>query len=343
MRRDPKEAARHWDHHAKTYSGRKTGLFFWEVDEVMRQLNRRISGDPSVEWQQHALDVHFAGRLPLQRCLSLACGTGELERKLARGGAFRACDACDISPASIDIARRTAAREDLEINYFVADINQLRLREQHYDAVWAFGALHHFVNLEQVFAQLRRCLKPDGLLCFHEYVGPSRFQFPARQKEVVNLCLRLLPRRYRRLSPEAVQVESEKMAALESRAGSIVHRLKKLLGREQSGKAKASTEAFREEAGFPSAAAVEADDPSESIRSQDILEILERDFEIVERRDSGGTILQFLLSGIAGNFSDQDPCSIRLIQTLATVEDALIACGELESDLCYVVARPKDS
>ncbi len=341
VKKDSERAAEHWDEHAASYSGRKTGLFFWEVDEVMRQLNRRISGDPELEWQDYTLQRHFAGRLPLERCLSLGCGTGELERKLARAGAFRACDACDVSATSLQMAEQAAAREGFEIGYFQADANLLELAEDRYDAVWAYGALHHFRNLEHVSRQIRSSLKREGLLCFLEYVGPSRFQFPERQKEIVNLCLQLLPRRYRALSGEALAVESRKIEA-QRKPASFLGRLKgRLIGSRPSTLAPPTGTVFREEAGFPSAQAVVADDPSESVRSQEILEVIQRDFEIAEQREAGGNVFQFLLSGIAANFSDEDPCSTRLVRMLTEVEEALIACGELQSDLMYVVARPR--
>ena len=82
-------------------------------------------------------------------------------------------------------------------------------------------------------------------------------------------------------------------------------------------------------------------DPSEAIRSEEILDVVLRYFEVVEKRDLGGTLLQFLLSGIAGNFRADDPRSLRILEMLFTIEDALMEVGDLESDFVVVVARPK--
>src|SRR5439155_12454581 len=40
-----------------------------------------------------------------------------------------------------------------------------------------------------------------------EYIGPNRFQFPFRQKEIANACLMLLPAHYR--MPVAEQTDQE--------------------------------------------------------------------------------------------------------------------------------------
>ena len=55
---------------------------------VRARLNQKISGQPGVDWISHTLRRHLSGRLPLARCLSLGCGEGELERRLARENAF---------------------------------------------------------------------------------------------------------------------------------------------------------------------------------------------------------------------------------------------------------------
>ena len=80
---------------------------------------------------------------------------------------------------------------------------------------------------------------------------------------------------------------------------------------------------------------------SESVRSQDILPVLSRYFEIVALNKCGGTLLQFLLSGIAGNFQEDDPSSMKVLEMLFTIEDALIDFGTLDSDFVVVAARPK--
>lgn len=72
----------------------------------------------------------------MARCLSLGCGRGQVEREWAARRAFLACDAYDISPASIaDAVAAANADGCTSIHFAVADINQIELPPQTYDAV----------------------------------------------------------------------------------------------------------------------------------------------------------------------------------------------------------------
>lgn len=196
---DLEVTAQHWSQHSARFSGRNTGLFWWEAGPAIQEhINRSISGSPDVDWVAYTLRKYFNGRLPLDRCLSLGCGTGHLERHLARLGTFRHCDAFDIAESSVRIAEEHAKAESFDcIAYHVADVNSLVLAPDSYDAVWIHSAMHHFHALEGICRELKHAIRPEGLLVMNEYIGPSRFQFSPRQREVINLCLHLLPMRYR--------------------------------------------------------------------------------------------------------------------------------------------------
>jgi hypothetical protein len=92
---------------------------------------------------------------------------------------------------------------------------------------------------------------------------------------------------------------------------------------------------------FPTESSVAADDPSEAVRSAELIDVLNRYFDIVEKKGTGGNIIQYLLKDIAGNFSAGDPNSQALVRMIQTIEDTLIQCGEFEDDFAYVVARPR--
>lgn len=330
MQEDAKHAAQHWDQHISRFSGRKSGLFWWDVPQIMRHINESISGDPDTDWIHHTVRQYLQDRLPLGRCLSLGCGAGQLERTLAGLNAFTRCDAYDVSEVSIGEAKRAAESAGFShINYRVADVNLLELQPNHYDAVWVYGAMHHFRELERVSAEIRKALKPGGLLAICEYVGPRKFQFPRRQKEIADLCLRLLPKRYRAILPEAVELENQPR---DTSPGDVAHPARQAPPPEQQ---------YRTQVGFPSAEEVTLDDPSESVRSDEILPVFEKDFDFVEKKECGGNIYQFLLSGIAGNFLDDSRCSQELIGMILNIEDTLIRCGELKSDFAYIAARPR--
>lgn len=345
-----RRTAEHWDTQGPWQSGR--GLFWLELEAVQRRLNRQVSGRSDIGWLRYTLDRHFAGRLPLQRCLSLGCGEGGLERQLAGLGAFLACDACDIAPGSIAKAQTLARQAGYEhIAYRVEDANHIQLPAQAYDAVWASGAVHHFERLDHVFAQIAAALKPGGLFILNEYIGPSRFQFPPAQRKAIQACLDLLPPAYRRLSPQVAQ------ARLSSGGGQHVwprNLPQRLLDKWRDGDllaavarrlrllraAQAGATVEKTTANLPTARSVMAVDPSEAVRSAEIVPVLRQYFDIIEFKPLGGTILQFLLADIAGNFQG-DEAGARLLEMLFAIEDALMEIGHLDSDFAYTVAAPK--
>jgi len=351
MAKESELTAQHWDDYIENYSGKNTGLFWYEIPEVLRSVNRSISGDPSVDWTQHTVQKYLSDHLPVKRCLSLGSGAGQLERDLASRNVFLNCDAYDISKSAVERAQEVARQQGLDkIHYSVTDINRLHLPEETYEVVWVYGAMHHFQTLEHVSREIARALIPGGLLALNEYVGPKRFQFPDRQKEIANLCLQLLPKRYRLICAEALRLERQNAAkdvpvTARSRLLSV---LRRLLARSGDKISSADDERdqvpegqYRDSVGFPSVEQVFSADPSEAVRSDEMLNVLERDFEIIEKVEWGGNVVQFLLSGIACNFSDDDPASVELIKLLFQIEKVLMQCGEIKSDFAYVVARPR--
>lgn len=353
MSRNARCTGQHWSEHTERFSGRNAGLFWWEAGpEIQRHINRKISGSPNIDWIAYALSKYYRSRLPLGRCLSLGCGDGHLERSLARLGAFEYCDAYDVAEGSLQVARKLAEDEGLQnISYHVADINRIALPTHVYDAVWIHQAMHHFEALEHVCQQINRSLKSEGLLILNEYVGPSRFQFPSRQRETANLCLQLLPAPYRAVAQEQTTMELHRTPFTRGAKWFVSRLIDKMRDGDLVEVARRRFRAYNSKAAgkgiakttivFPSPRDVIAADPSEAIRSEEIVAALQRDFDILEKRDWGGNLLQFLLTGIAGNFSPNDQISQELLRMLIHIEDVLLECGEFESDFAYIVARPR--
>jgi hypothetical protein len=90
-----------------------------------------------------------------------------------------------------------------------------------------------------------------------------------------------------------------------------------------------------------SAEEIAEDDPSEAVRSAEILPLLEERFEIVARWDLGGTLLNPLLEGIAPRFDPEDEGHCALLRMLCACESAMLAHGLLSSDFVVLVARPR--
>jgi SAM-dependent methyltransferase len=165
-----REAAAYWDENRE----KARDPTFWMAHPLCRQaINRRVSGNPH-EWpMDYFKRVHV--RKPFARAVSFGCGLGALERALVSGGIVEEIDAYDISPVSLDDARREAASNGLRgIHYRIGDFNDPQLPRARYDIAFFHQSLHHVSSLERLFRRLALALKPGGLLYVDEYVGPSR-------------------------------------------------------------------------------------------------------------------------------------------------------------------------
>jgi ubiquinone/menaquinone biosynthesis C-methylase UbiE len=299
----PDAAASYWSDEARQESAFSPASYWLAVPEVSARYNARATGEAGIPWYVHCLS--FLAEKPVERMLSLGCGFGSLERELWRHNAFRSCDATDVASGAIEAAREQAREQGCEgITYSVADINRIELPHDAYDAAWFNMSLHHVDALEHVCRQVAQSLKPGGRLFVNEYIGPSRFAFPPNQLDAIAAAFALIPPRYRR---HCAEPGAPVMAAFTA----------------------------------PDPLEVARVDPSESIRSSDIVAVLETFFTILEYRALGGTLLQFLMNGIAGHFRADDPESMMVLDMLFKIEDTLVDTGTLASDFALIVAKRK--
>ena len=294
-----------WSEHTSDSPALSDAVYWLAVPQVMRRHQAKLTDGRFGNWVEAVTHDFFSERTPVGRALSLGCGDGSLERDLASLNFFRQCDAFDLSPVAIEMAAQQATAVGCgdRIHYEIRDINAIELEADCYDAIWFNGSLHHISALERVLDQCSAALKSDGYLVVNEYVGANRFDFPPQQKRAISAAWGLIPDRFRR-------------SFVEANRGEVLYAPP-----------------------LPDPREVEAVDPSEAVRSAEIASQLRERFRICYERKAGGSILQFLLSGIAGNFSSDDPASMRLLEMLFDIEDSLIEVGELDSDFMLFVAQ----
>lgn len=298
----PGSVTEYWGVQAGTW-GASDARHWTELQQIQDVINERVSGDARVNPYTYFMRAHLAGRLPVARALTVGCGGGELERGLCQHGFAVEHDAFDIAPEAIRKAIAAAdAAGHSRIRYRVADANTLLLEPDTYDVIFGVHAIHHVERLENAFEQIARALKPDGYLFLNEFVGPTRFQWSKRQLQAIDGLLRVLPERFRRSRVD----DTLKMRAPRPSVGQMI-----------------------------------ATDPSEAVRSGEILRVAEEHFEIVDKRPYGGTILHPLLDDIAGNFADSWDGGRALLAAICDLEWALVQSGELASDFVVVVARKR--
>lgn len=89
----------------------------------------------------------------------------------------------------------------------------------------------------------------------------------------------------------------------------------------------------------PTLEEIVAHDPSESVRSADIMGIAERRFDVVGIRDLGFTLTQPLLNPILRNFEDANPLHTAIYRLVFLLEEELIDRGQIGSDTKLAVLK----
>ncbi len=289
----------HWSNKAK-----KDALSHWTDSRiVIEHFNKCISGNAKVGWLQYVCEKYLIkGSSGIKYGLSIGCGSGSLERQCRKMGACETIDAIDIAGGAVEEAKKLAEEEKITgINYQVRNIEKISLPPNKYDVVFGSSAIHHIRNLERLFENVKASLKPNGLFIITEYVGPSQFQFSQKVIYIINEILQILPSSYKKLTSNPNETkESFARVSLDY---------------------------------------MNTHDPSESIRSQEIVPILSKYFTIIERKDYGGTILHMLLHDIIENFNHDDEKDRTILKLFVLLETMLIREKVLESDFTFLVAK----
>lgn len=279
--------------------------FHWISHPITRaHINLRVSGDHLVDALGHWQRTYLPE--PVDRVLSVGCGFGHLERSIAQRGMARHVHGIDISEGAIAGAAAEAAAAGLDdiISYEVVDVNTASLGDRRYDAIFGVGSIHHIFHLEHFFAQCAAALKPGGMLFMDEYIGVSKWQVSDDVLALMNKMFERVPPKYRQVfGTEPVQVRER---------------------------------LYRTDPKW-----FDDNDPSESIRSAEIMNIAKLHFDVVEERPYGGALLHLGLSMIAGNFDENDEHDRALLELLVLMERELEESGRIGSDFAAVVCRPR--
>lgn len=171
-----------------------------------RYSNQAFTGDPERSWLSD-----LAARGPFEHAAMLGCDDGGEERAWIDSGASRQLDVYELSRGVIHKvkaslgARRLGPPWRRRVRFIESDLNFARLPANRYDVVWSSGCLHHIVNLEHLFREVERALRPGGLFALHDYVGERRSRFDPDRLARINDVLRRVPMRFRRGGVEEVK------------------------------------------------------------------------------------------------------------------------------------------
>lgn len=95
-----------------------------------------------------------------KRLLEVGFGTGTDLVQFARGGAQ--VTGVDLTPRSIEIARRRFEVYGLRGEFAIGDGENLAFPDSSFNVVYSFGVLHHTPDTERAIHEIHRVLKPGG-------------------------------------------------------------------------------------------------------------------------------------------------------------------------------------
>jgi len=291
-----------WDNSMEQY---QKGNFktYWELLPPVAEYQMKcMTGDQNVHYLTYTLDYikeKFIGENVKGLFLGCMEGNPGPEMRAMETGLFTGIDVMDIAEGLLNKQYMISLQNKLDgIKYIQQDFNKVMLKVNEYDVIWAIGTVHHVENLEHFFDQIKNALKKNGIFIMREYIGPNRMQFTDVQLNIVNDILSILPDRYKRNPDGFIKNNTKKPD------------LKELIKK----------------------------DPSESIRSQEIISVMEKNLVVVHLAYTGGTILHPLLDDIASNF-ERDKDAETILKLLILLEKNLIEAKVLQSDYVFCIAK----
>lgn len=290
----------HWSSPVSWYSLGELKTYWETLAAVGRYQNDCVTGDENKNFIEFTID-YVKKNVGVKDLDGLSIGCGEEARPemvFYETGCFKSFEVMDIASGLLQRQEKIARARGLSaIKYTQQNLNNVVLKKNAYDLIWALGTVHHIERLENFFEQIRSALKENGIFVMREYVGPNFLQYTDEQLERVKNILKDLPARYTR----------------------------NWYGRPKKSEKR------------PDIRRIMKTDPSESVRSSDIIPLVQKELTIVYLAKTGGTLLAPLLGGIAGNF-ETVPGGETVLKGLIALEKKLVDEGTIPSDYIFCIS-----
>ena len=141
--------------------------------EFLQLLDRRSAGTSAAYLLPHLK--------PGMKLLDFGCGPGTISVGLAGAVAPGECYGIDVEASQIEIARAAAAaggHDNMVLQ--TGDVTDLPFEDDYFDVAHGHAVLMHVPDTHAALAEVKRVLKPGGLLASREFICDSSFIEPER-------------------------------------------------------------------------------------------------------------------------------------------------------------------
>jgi len=136
---------------------------WWDAQGVLSILRSAVN-PVRLRYFKGVLADRLGVDLPGRTVVDIGCGGGCLAEEFARLGCW--VTGVDPSHASLDVARRHARREGLDIAYREGAGEQLPFPDESFDLALCCDVLEHVEDPARVLAEAARVLRPGGVILF---------------------------------------------------------------------------------------------------------------------------------------------------------------------------------
>ena len=294
-------------------------------DGELACTKENIQGDPIDYTQhpflyQHAIAKRLTGSLdgnplekiamqflnpPAKNMLAIGSGMAHAEEWLIKNGYVENVSIYEVSEVAVKSVRERVAHAGLRSQIIVhnKEVISAGLKDNTFDVVFVQAAIHHFFNIDEMFALIHRVLKPSGLLIYDEYIGPDHHLYEPEAMAIMdelNMCL--APN----LRWDALRKE------------------------------------IREEVPRATLEWMMNMDPSEGVHASKIFPLTYKWFNVEYRGDYGGTIMRPFFVGILPNFNFTEEKDQTIARLIVLIEELLTRHGIIPHYHTRVVARRRD-
>ena len=131
-------------------------------------------------------ETHAAHLLPHlksgDRILDFGCGPGTISVGLARAVEPGEMHGIDMEESQIALARASAeAGGHANATFHVGDVTDLPFEDDYFDAAHCHAVLMHVPDTQAALSEVKRVLKPGGVIATREMIGESSFLEPGSE------------------------------------------------------------------------------------------------------------------------------------------------------------------